>query len=146
MTYSAKEREAIIAHVLAEAATGRPVSRTLAEDEGMPDRVTFWRWHADDEALRNNLARARMNGSDALLDQAVAIADEPVEDQVGVADKRVRIDTRIRAAQMLAPRKYGPKMDLTTGGEKLPGAINVTGLSTEALRELAAAADAPDNG
>ena len=46
-----------------------------------------------DEALFSVSARARESGCDALADQCIEIADDPTIDP---ADKRIRIDTRIR--------------------------------------------------
>lgn len=46
-----------------------------------------------DEELFSVSARARESGCDALADQCIEIADDPAID---VAEKRIRIDTRIR--------------------------------------------------
>jgi hypothetical protein len=37
----------------------------------------------------------------------------------------MRVDARKWIAAKLKPRKYGDKIDHTTGGEKLPGGFNV---------------------
>jgi hypothetical protein len=132
---TAKDRERIIAHVLAETATGRFISRILAEDEGMPGATTFWRWIFDDEELRAKVADARAQGVEALLDECGEIADDGANDYVerqrgdgstfialdkeAVMRSKLRVDTRIKLAQMLKPKTYGPKLDLTSGGEKL---------------------------
>ena len=47
----------------------------------------------NDAALFSLSARARESGCDALADQCIEIADDPTIDP---ADKRIRIDTRIR--------------------------------------------------
>lgn len=140
-SYSDEEKAAIIEHVLAECAGGRAVSRILAEDDGMPAASCFWRWHYTDETLQENLARAREHGASVHLDQAIAIADTPVEGTVEIdkhvnvdgeleavtevrredmlGHRKLQVDTRIKVAQMIAPRKYGPKLDLTSGGDKI---------------------------
>lgn len=140
-TYSEAERELIILHVLAELSGGRAVSRILREDEGMPAQSQFWRWHAESEELQVKVARARENGVEAVMDETLEIADDGTNDWVErsrddgstyealngehVQRSKLRIDTRHKYAQMIAPRKYGPKIDVTSGGEKidLPGAI-----------------------
>lgn len=107
----------------------------------MPSGAEFWRWHMDDEGIRDNLARARENGVEALLDEAIDIADTPqigevvthkadkdgepveekrTEDMLG--HRKLRVDTRIKMAQMIAPRKYGPKVDVTSDNKPLAGA------------------------
>jgi hypothetical protein len=149
-SYSDEERQRIIEHVLGECAAGRAVSRILAEDDGMPAASCFWGWHYKDEQLQENLARAREHGASVHLDEALTIADTPVEgethtiERIKPADmdlndliddgpqdlvkttradmlghRKLQIETRIKVAQMIAPRKYGPKLDLTSGGEKL---------------------------
>ncbi len=130
-----KERQRIIEHVLAELSSGRAVSRILVEDDGMPAPRTFWNWHYSDENLMQKVARAREAGADAIMDETLGIADDGTNDWVvrrggdGAGDtmvdhehvsrSKLRVDTRHKYAQMIAPRKYGPKLDLTSGGEKL---------------------------
>lgn len=136
-SYSDKDKRRIIEHVLAELSAGRPVSRICREDEGMPDATTFWRWHFNDDELRNKVADARANGVEAMLDEAILIADDGTNDFVlkpkkddddepeyafdkeNVLRSKLRFDARVKAAQMLKPKTYGPKLDLTSGGEKL---------------------------
>lgn len=132
-TYTAKERDKIAAHVLAELAGGRAVSRILREDKGMPCRTTWWNWYFNDDVLMNKVARARENGADALMDETLDIADEQEMGEIVTDDgekvttrkedmlghRKLRIETRHKYAQMIAPRKYGPKLDLTSGGEKI---------------------------
>ena len=146
-----------IAHILAEVATGRPVTSVLAEDQGMPSKSEFWRWHLDDENLRGNLADARANGIEALMEDARQIAATPMigeeitierdpEHQADLDDgaevirddgnpyegmivkvkkgdmlghRKLLIETIHKQAQMLKPKTYGPKLDLTSGGEKI---------------------------
>lgn len=132
------DRAKIIAHVLVEVASGRYVSRIIAEDDGMPDQATFWRWHFEDwNDLRGKLADARAQGVEALLDECGEIADDGTNDYAlkpkkneddpdeyafdreNVLRSKLRVETRIKMAQMLKPKTYGPKLDLTSGGEKL---------------------------
>lgn len=143
------ERQRIIAHVLAETSSGRFVSRILAEDERMPTASTWWKWVMEDENLSEKVVQARARGVEALLDECGEIADDGRNDFVerenkdgstfialdkeAVMRSKLRVETRIKLAQMLKPKTYGPKLDLTSGGEKL-------GLSAEleAARKRAA--------
>lgn len=140
------ERQRIIEHVLSELSAGRPVSRTLCEDNDMCSQDTFWRWiWADDSGdLAEKVAHARANGIEARLDRAMLIAETPMMGEVvtekpimvdgkpleGVCVREVRkedmlghrrllVETEIKAAQMLKPKTYGAKLDLTSGGERL---------------------------
>ena len=128
------EREPVLAHIYGEVAAGRALDRVLSEDEGMPGSSTFWRWHMADEQIRDNLARARENGVERLMGECVDIADTQevgeirtvkadgaievkTEDMLG--HRKLRIETRMKYAQMIAPRKYGAKLDVTSGGEAI---------------------------
>jgi hypothetical protein len=85
----------------------------------------------DDPDLRDNLARARENGVEANLEEARDIADDSAADfridpEKGlvfnaehVQRSKLRVETRIKYAQMIAPRKYGAKLDLTSGGDPI---------------------------
>ena len=126
-------REQQIAHVLAECAGGRPIYKILTEDAGMPCSSAFWGWLLKDADLMEKVAQARAHGSEALLDEAIAIADD-TEDCP--KSRAVRVNTRIKAAQMLKPKTYGPKLDLTSGGDKLALSAEL-----EAARKRAAEGD-----
>jgi hypothetical protein len=103
----------------------------------MPDASTIWRWHFADPELREKVAEARANGVEAMLDEAIEIADDGRNDWVekprkdegdepeyafnkeNVLRSKLRFDARVKAAQMLKPKTYGPKLDLTSGGDKI---------------------------
>lgn len=115
-TYDGEEKEKILTHVLAEVAGGRPISRILREDDDMPSPAAFWGWQLADPDLMEKVTQARAHGSEALFDEAIDIADD-LEDSP--KSRSIRVTTRIKAAQMLKPKTYGPKLDLTSGGEKI---------------------------
>lgn len=144
MAYSPEARKQIMDHVLVEVATGRFVSRILREDDFMPAPSQFWRWHLEDEEYQEKLGRARELGVEALLDETVDIADDSSNDvyidyvKKGKSDEdypvakvdgdvirraSLRIETRIKMAQMLKPRKYGTKVDVTSEGKALQPAV-----------------------
>ena len=121
------DRKEALAEIFAAVAGGLSLDKflTLNRDvKGIPSAATFWRWHMEDEAIRDNLARARENGVERLMDECVDIADtahegvEVEEDADGTVVKtkrgdmlghrKLRIDTRLKYAQMIAPRKYAP--------------------------------------
>jgi hypothetical protein len=111
------DRDAVLPTIYAEVATGRSLDSVL-KDEGMPSSATFWRWHMEDENIRENLAQARANAVEVHLGEIIEIADNKTADP-DAASRKVRIYAREKFAQMIAPRKYGPKLDLTSGGEKI---------------------------
>lgn len=153
---STVDRESIIEHVLAELSSGRAVSRILREDEGMPAARTFWNWHYSDQTLMQKVAHAREAGVEALMDQTVDIADthekgvvrtikpdgtieEREEDMLG--HRKLRIDARHKYAQMIAPRKYGAKLDITSGGERVTADDTAIAVRAAALVQAALARD-----
>ena len=128
-----KQNLELLPTIYAEVASGRSLSSVL-KDAGMPSSSTFWRWHAEQPDIRDNLARARENGVEALLDECVDIADE-ASDRDSAAAAKVRVDTRIKLAQMLAPRKYKPGIDVTSNGET----ISLADIIAERRAQVAAA-------
>jgi adenine-specific DNA methylase len=139
-------RAAMIDAVLVKVASGIPVKRAVV---GIVGYVTFWQWHGEDVGLQERLAQARMVGIELDMEEIKLIADEKGVDP---QDKRVRIYARELRARMLAPRKYGPKLDLTTGGDKLQMddvsmAIRAASIISAALkRGDAAMLGEPDDG
>jgi hypothetical protein len=136
--YTDEEKAEIAAHVIVQVSCGRFVSRIFREDETtengikLPAAWTFWRWVLEDETgeLDAKITAARARGIEALLDETIDIADETAFDTIKdenserpnnewISRSRLRIDTRVKLAQMLKPKKYGQKLDVTSGGEKL---------------------------
>lgn len=132
------DRDKAIPVILAGVAAGKALDVVLKDNPDLPSPSTFWRWHMDDEDLRDNLARAREMGVEVHMDEALTIADTPMMgkvvtrkldkdgneyDEVRTEDmlghRKLMVDTRYKRAQMIAPRKYGPKLDLTSDGEKI---------------------------
>ncbi len=98
----------IEAKILERIASGESL-RAICRDEGMPDRVTFWRWLDQDPELRNRYARAREESADHYADEIVSIADDGNLDP---HSRRVMIDARKWVASKLKPKSYGDKIEL----------------------------------
>lgn len=133
-TYTEDEKAAIVSHVCEQVSAGRGLVRVLQEDDGMPSWTTWWRWAWNDPDLETQVVRARERGVEARLTKAQHIADlgeiVPLDGLSGVELERamlqrdpkvmkLRIDAEIKFAQMLKPKTYGPKLDLTTDGNAL---------------------------
>lgn len=133
--YTHEEREAILEHVLTEVSTGRSVNRILKDDPFMPAPSQFWRWHFESPVWQEKLGRARENGVETHIDEVIDIVDSATDDVYiefdkdgdpvakldgsAIARARLRAEYRLKRAQMIAPRKYGAKVDVTSGGEAL---------------------------
>ena len=93
---------------------GEPLRRICA-DKGMPNYATVARHRVADKDFNDLLAQARSDGTHALADECLDIADNPTLEP---ADKRVRIETRIRLIGKWNSRAYGDKVDVNHGGQK----------------------------
>lgn len=82
---------------------------SICNDSHMPDYGTLWRWTRENSDFQDESARARETGTHALADQCIAIADDP---ELDPADKRIRIDTRIRLIGKWNQKKYGDKIEV----------------------------------
>lgn len=123
-------------------AGGRALSRILKDDDGMPSSAGLWKWAKDFNEVAEKLAQARELGIEHILGEVVDIADNDnadvriVHDQHGnpeakidgeaIQRSKLRVETRLKYAAMIAPKKYGDKLDVTSKGQALAPANSVT--------------------
>lgn len=117
--------------ICAELAVGRSL-RDICRKSG-PDISTVMRWLAAHEPFREQYARAKTAGADALAEEILDIADDGSNDWMERHDKdgenigwqfngeaarrsQIRIDARKWLLSKLAPKKYGDKLDLNHSG------------------------------
>jgi len=122
--------------------------RSICAEPGMPAQETVYRWIRNDQDFREKYARAREDQAEFYLDEIIAISDDTTHDtritdsgdqpnSEWISRSRLRVDARKWAMSKLAPKKYGDRVDVTTGGESL----NMTPDERAAkLQALAAAA------
>jgi hypothetical protein len=109
--------------------------RSICAEEDMPAKSTVMRWLNDPECrpFRDQYARAREVQADCIGDEILEIADDGTNDfmervnkdgsvtttvnQENIGRSRLRVDSRFKLMTMLAPKKYGPKVELEHGGE-----------------------------
>ena len=110
--------------------------RAICSSDDMPGRATVFRWLGAHEEFRDQYARAREAQADAIADECLHIADEPLVGTItvdkqqsvgrgehahledvtevttkdGVDRSRLMIDARKWFAGKLNPKKYGPKI------------------------------------
>lgn len=118
-----------------ELADGKSL-RAICSPNDMPNRATVFRWLARHEEFRDQYARAREAQADAIADEVLHIADEPLVGKItvdkqqsvgrgehahledvtevttkdGVERSRLMVDARKWFAGKLNPKKYGPKI------------------------------------
>ncbi|WP_157042447.1 hypothetical protein [Novosphingobium aromaticivorans] len=128
----------MVEEIIERLSHGEPLAR-ICRDAHLPSFRTVLRWEEEDEAFRHLSARARSYGTDYIADDCMDIADNP---EIEPADKRIRIDTRLRLIGKWNARKYGEKQLLGSDPENplpTPAVLDASKLSTEALREVLAA-------
>ena len=111
----------------------------LCGDPRMPSRSSVYSWLESDPEFAGRFRAARARGVHALAEECLEIADEDVakDDSVAVANKRVRIDTRLRLAGKWLASEYGDKLDVNHSGE-IVNRHDLSGLSPDELDALEA--------
>jgi len=82
---------------------------------------TFLRWKNKDEDLAVQYARAIDRRTDGQVEEIIEIADNSTPESVHC--DRLRIDARKWTASKMKPKKYGDKLDLTSGGDKIKSTV-----------------------
>lgn len=103
-----------VADSICQRIAGGQSLRTICEAADMPVRSTVHRWLAKDRGgFRDQYARACEARAERYAEEIVEIADTEEDPQRA----RVRVDARKWVASKLLPRKYGHRVDVTSGGE-----------------------------
>lgn len=134
----------MVEELLERTAKGEPLTR-ICVDPRMPARSSVYEWIEGDEKFAGRFRAARARGVHAMAEECLAIADEPTNDPVQVANKRVRIDTRLRLAGKWLAKEYGDKIDVNYNGE-VTHRHDLSGYSADELDALEKLiAKAPDS-
>jgi hypothetical protein len=124
----------MVEELLARTEKGEPLT-VICDDRRMPARSSVYSWIECDEEFAGRFRAARARGVHALAEECLTIADEPATDAIKVADKRVRIDTRLRLAGKWLPKEYGDKLDVNYNAE-VTHRHDLSGFSTDELDAL----------
>ncbi len=87
----------------------------ICRDDDMPGTSTVYDRIESDETFAGRFRARKAIGVRAMADDCLAIADEKVApgDATAVADKRVRIDTRLRLAGKWLSKEFGDRLTHT---------------------------------
>lgn len=134
MAYSIEEKEIIFNDIIKKISGGLSLRKSI-EELNTISRETFFEWIAKDKELADQYARATEVRADAIFEEIFDIADDGTNDWVEKFDKqgesfydlngehiqrsKLRIDARKWALSKMQPKKYGDKLDLTSGNEKI---------------------------
>ncbi|GAT33283.1 hypothetical protein TSACC_21696 [Terrimicrobium sacchariphilum] len=110
------------------ASTPRGLDYICGTNEEFPSAKTVHAWLNEHEDFRKSYVLARERQADLLFDECLEIADNAAQDtillekngcEIELPDKewilrsKLRVDTRMRMAGKLAPKKYGDKQEVT---------------------------------
>lgn len=130
MRFSEEAKAAIKDEIIDRISNGTTLRSICREDE-MPGWVTVYAWKDEDPDFAERFARARELGFDAIAEEALNIADTPVEgieyedgplgskqsrkDMLG--HRKLQIETRLKLLAKWSPKKYGERVEQHhTGG------------------------------
>ncbi|MBO3273214.1 hypothetical protein [Hymenobacter defluvii] len=128
-TYSLALAETLCAYLV----DGKTL-RWICEQPGMPAKGTILRWARDNASFRDQYTLAREIGDELLAEELLEIADDGTNDYMTITKgdatynvenrevtnrSRMRIDARKWLLSKRLPKKYGDKVDVTSGGEKI---------------------------
>jgi hypothetical protein len=94
---------------------GEPLAQ-ICRDEKMPGLTTVYMWQNKNEEFSESIARAREAGYDHIATDGLMIVDQLDEDP---QSRRIRADYRLKLLAKWDAKRYGDKLDLTSGGEKI---------------------------
>lgn len=141
-----KRTPAIADEICTRLSNGEPL-RAICRSQDMPAWRTVYDWIAADSALAARIAQAREIGFDAIAEEALDIANTPVEGRrTEVSDdgtkvtredmlghRKLQIDTRLKLLAKWCPAKYGDKQAV-----ELSGSLALNSMSEEEIKaELA---------
>jgi hypothetical protein len=113
--------------------------RTIEKDKEMPSGVTIYRWllDKDKEDFNKQYEKARDIQAEKMFEELLQIADDGSNDFMeregkggdsyevvnaeNIQRSRLRVDTRKWYLSKVRPKKFGEKLDMTSGGEKIKG-------------------------
>jgi len=130
MTKPTTRDEAKVESILIDLEDGKSL-REAAINAGVA-ASTFLGWRDADKDLTERYARARMIGAEVEFESMDEIAEaEPERDDKGkidpawVALQKLKLDNKKWQLARKRPERYGDKLDVTSGGDKVGFAINI---------------------
>lgn len=119
----------LIEEICERLSKGEPLA-AICRDEGMPGVQTVYDWINEREPVSVAIARAREVGEEAIAASVLDIVDaEPARvatmhgDQIDsgdVANRKMRAEYRLKLLAKWNPKKWGDRIDHTTGGNPIP--------------------------
>lgn len=91
----------------------------VTKDKGMPDISTIFRWLVDEDKKEfcDKYEKACDERTEHMFEEINEISDNTKGE---VQRDRLRVDTRKWYLSKMKPKKYGDKVDFTSGGKRIP--------------------------
>jgi len=107
-----------IAYVICERIALGESLKHITEDDEMPSRASVHNWllNPEHKDFLDKYESAKEMQADVYADEMDDIAHDPTID---TQRARLIIDTRKWTSSKLKPKKYGDKIDMTSGGDKI---------------------------
>ena len=127
--YSQEDKDRLVIEITDNIAEGSDILRACKHRE--LSRSTYMKWLTESDDYARTHARAMECKADVIFEEILAIADSTENDLIIDADgnsvtnhnviqrDRLRVDARKWIAAKMNPNKYGNKVDVTSGGDKL---------------------------
>ena len=131
MIYNKKQKTEIVDLICKHIENNKGSLRSALELENTPSSATFYKWIQEDKNKLKQYAHACNVRADLIFDEMLDIADDGSNDFMlnrngdevlngeHVQRSKLRIDARKWALSKMNPKKYGDKLDVTTGDKSL---------------------------
>lgn len=116
--------------------------RTACTDSDMPAPATIFKWMREHEDFLKQYEKATQERTEAMAEELLDIVDDGSNDYMmrtgkdgseswqlngeNIQRSRLRADTRKWLMAKMKPKKYGDKIDMTTNGENINKAKELT--------------------
>jgi transposase-like protein len=91
----------------------------ICREEGMPDRVTLWRWRKENAEFATAFARAREANAEAIEDGMARIENRVLSGEIEPQAANVVLSSQRWRARVLHPKRFGDRIELA-GDESAP--------------------------
>lgn len=124
--YSNKEITKAKETIIKELYNGKSLKKILDDNKKIPTRSIIYEWlnseHKNyDKEFLNNYVRAREDSGDLDADKIEDINEDVRKEILDPQQARIISENLKWIAGKKKPKKYGDKLDLTTGGDKITG-------------------------
>ncbi len=121
-----KNRNELVAEICERIGRGEPLAQ-ICRDEHMPSVRVVSDWTREDEGISASIARARLDGFDAIAADCLEIADDktqdykpsdkgPAFDAEHVQRSKLRVETRLKLLAKWDPKRYGERQHVEHSG------------------------------